>query len=148
MALHEADLKEANTVSPSYVVAWASIPSSPVWPRKKLILLIAMVLGIILAMIVVLIYDLVDERIQTPLQLKRLFSSKYPVVVGMKSLQRFILFNGYKRVFCDYDIPGVKRADSIDGADAVCMDPRGVGISELLRKVRDISGKPVIFFFK
>ena len=148
MALHEADLKEANTVSPSYIVAWASIPSKPVWPRKKLILLVAVVLGAILALMGVLIYDAFDRKVQTPLQVKRLFSGRYPVLSGTKSLLRYLLLNGYNRVFCREEVPGMETVNSIDEADAVCIDPRGKDIFQLLREVNAITGKPIIFFFK
>lgn len=147
-ALHEADLKEANTVSQSYIIAWASIPSKPVWPRKKLILLVGIILGAILALMGVLIYDAIDRKVQTPLQVKRLFSSRYPVLSGTKALFRYLLLNGYSRVFCGEKVPGIETVNSIDEAEAVCINPRGKDMFQLLREVNAIPEKPIIFFFK
>ncbi len=147
-ALHEVDLNEAGFVPSSYVVAWASIPASPVWPRKKLILLISIVLGIILAMGMVLIYDLIDRRVNSPLQLKRILGGDYPVFFSPSSLKRYLALKGWDRVHCRGK--GVDEIGdySLEEAEVVCVNPRGMDSMELMEMIRELKQKPVIFLFK
>jgi len=99
-ALHEADLHEAGFVPSAYIVTHASIPSNPIWPRKKLILLVSLVLGIILAMLAVLLYDWVDRSIRSPLQLKRLLKEDFPIFYDAEKLRTYVSINGWEKIYC------------------------------------------------
>ena len=148
-ALHEVDLYEAGVVPSSYVVAWASLPSEPVWPRKKLILLISIVFGLILAMIVVLLYDFLDSRINSPLQLKRLFGGRYPLFFSTKQLKKYLLLNQWERIYCTGGkLEGIEIAPSMEAAPAVCINPRGLDSLELIQMVRRVGEKPIVFLFE
>ena len=147
-ALHEVDLYEAGVVPSSYVVAWASLPSEPVWPRKKLIILIGIVLGIILAMGIVLLYDLIDRRINSPLQLKRVMGGDYPVFFSRNSLRKFIALNGWDRIHCMGKGPEDIESYPMDEANAVCINPRGMDSLELIQVLRKAEQKPIVFLFE
>ncbi len=147
-ALHEVDMNEAGIVPSSYVVAWASLPSEPVWPRKKLIILIGIVLGIILAMGIVLLYDLIDRRINSPLQLKRVMGGDYPVFFSRNSLRKFIALNGWDRIHCMGKGPEDIESYPMDEANAVCINPRGMDSLELIQVLRKAEQKPIVFLFE
>ncbi len=147
-ALHEVDMNEAGIVPSSYVVAWASLPSKPVWPRKKLIILIGIVLGIILAMGIVLIYDLMDRRINSPLQLKRLAGGKYPVFFSPNNLKKYLALRGWEKVHCIGKGPDDIGNYPLEDAVAVCINPRGMDSMEFIHVLRSAEQKPVVFLFK
>ncbi len=147
-ALHEVDLYEAGVVPSSYVVAWASMPSKPVWPRKKLILLISIILGIILAMGIVLIYDLVDRRVNSPLQVKRIMERSLPIFFSTGELKRYIIIKGWDRIHCIGNGPEDLKSYPLEEAAAVCINPRGMDSLELLQILKSVEQKPVVLLFK
>ncbi len=67
----DREITLAKTVSPAYILSYASPPYKPKWPNKPIILFASLFLGILIGIILSLIFDVFDKKIWTIIQLKR-----------------------------------------------------------------------------
>ncbi len=70
--LEEARIAEAQLVSNIRVIDRAQLPSSPTWPKLPIVLVLANVAGLILAVGVVLLLEMMDNTLRDPVEAEEL----------------------------------------------------------------------------
>ncbi|MEO0202720.1 MAG: Wzz/FepE/Etk N-terminal domain-containing protein [candidate division WOR-3 bacterium] len=82
----------AKTVSSAYVLSYAVPPYKPKWPNKPLILITSLLIGILFGVILSVVYDVLEKRIWTIVQLKRYtYLENVNFFYNVKDLKLYIL---------------------------------------------------------
>ncbi len=82
--LQEAKIEEARQVSQAAVVDRAEVPASPVWPRKKMNILLGLLMGLMVGLVSVYIMELADASVRSPEDIDSIIArTKAPGVVSL-----------------------------------------------------------------
>lgn len=138
----EAEITIAKTVSPAYVVAYASEPYKPIWPNKPLIFIFSLFAGLIFGIIYALSYDMFDKKISTILQLKRWTNlENVNIFYNLNELIIYLLMNKNKKFHFNNKIEGFENYDKGLANEYVIIIPKGIDIYSYIEIQNSYSDK-------
>ncbi|MEO0223562.1 MAG: Wzz/FepE/Etk N-terminal domain-containing protein [candidate division WOR-3 bacterium] len=124
-----AEIAIAKTVSPAYVVAYASEPYKPIWPNKRQIIIFSLFIGLIFGAIFSITYDFIDRKISTILQLKRwTHLENVNFFYNLNELKTYLIINKSKKFHFNYPIEGFENYQRDISNEYVIIINKGLDI--------------------
>ncbi len=124
-----AEIAIAKTVSPAYIVAYASEPYKPIWPNKFQIIIFSLFIGLIFGIIYALGYEMFDKKISTILQLKRWTNlENVNFFYSLNELKIYLLLNKNKKFHFNYSIEGFENHEKHIADEYVIIVNKGLHI--------------------
>ena len=137
-----AEIAIAKTVSPAYVVAYASEPHEPIWPNKPQIIIFSLFIGLIFGIIYALSYEMFDKKILTILQLKRWTKlENVNIFYNLNELIIYLLMNKNKKFHFNNKIEGFENYDKSLADEYVIIIPKGIDIYSYIEIQNSYSDK-------
>ena len=137
-----AEITIAKTVSPAYVVSYASEPYKPIWPNKPLIFIFSLFAGLIFGIIYALSYEMFDKKILTILQLKRWTKlENVNIFYNLNELIIYLLMNKNKKFHFNNKIEGFENYDKGLADEYVIIIPKGIDIYSYIELQNSYSDK-------
>ncbi len=110
--LNEMEIARMKITSPVQVISYANVPTTPTWPKKKLLIGIGIIVAFILAVLGVFTYELLTKSVGSPLRFKLLFSDRISAVFYSKQeLSRYISSMGKVKLFVEGEGGDPEEAD-------------------------------------
>jgi len=137
-----AEIAIAKTVSPAYIVAYASEPYKPIWPNKFQIIIFSLFIGLIFGIIYALGYEMLDKKISTILQLKRWTNlENVNIFYNLNELKIYLLSNKNKKFHFNYLIEGFENYEKHISDEYVIIVNRGLDIYNYIEIQNSYSDK-------
>jgi capsular exopolysaccharide synthesis family protein len=141
--LEEARIAEAQLVSNNRVIDWAHLPSSPTWPKLSVVLVLANLAGLMLAVGVVLLLEVMDNTLRDASEAEELL--KLPLVgvlpelpanaLNLESPERFLddvgLVEPYRMLLKTLEFRGSEKLRLMVVSSTISGEGKSIVVSHL-----------------
>ncbi len=138
----DREIAIAKTVSPAYIVSYASPPYKPTWPNKPRLLIYSIFLGFVVGVALSLFYDVFDKRIKSIIQLKRYTHlENVQFFNNLNNLRLYITLKPNLKFHFNEKIFDFRNYDKGEANEYVIVVRRGIDVYSYIELLNNYSDK-------
>ncbi len=138
----DREIAISKTVSPSYIVSYASPPYKPILPKKGVTIFLSLFLGTLFGILLSLVYDILDRKIESIIQLKRYTHlENVQFFNNLNNLRLYIISKPNVKFHFNEKILDFRNYDKNEADEYVIVVRRGIDIYSYIELLNNYSNK-------
>lgn len=138
----DMEIAIAKTVSPAYVVSYASPPYQPFWPKRGILILLSIFTGLLFGVLVSIVYDFSSNTISNILQLKKwTFLDNVKFYYNLKDFQLYVKTKPDIKLHFNESIEGFKNYSKDEADEYVILVKRNIDVNSYLELISNYLDK-------